>query len=249
MAAQSDLLALEEAALSEWPALQTTEVDGWVLRFSGGCTKRANSVNALRPSGPFSIVREAAEVLYKERNLPAIFRISPLAPEEADGELEAAGYSLFDPSLVMTMTLTNPSSVAAVGIEHSPSGDWLNAVAQANGIAENLQPAHAAIVRLIATPAGFATIMEDGRSIGFDLAVCARDMVGLFDIVVVPDKRGSGFGRAITRALLDWGRKAGAGKIFLQVRCANTAALALYASLGFTEAYRYHYRVPPDLIT
>ena len=40
---------LEELAFRSWPALETRDIAGWRLRFAGGYTKRANSINALRP--------------------------------------------------------------------------------------------------------------------------------------------------------------------------------------------------------
>ncbi len=33
---------------------------------------------------------------------------------------------------------------------------------------------------------------------------------------------------------------------WMQVEADNAAALSVYRSLGFVEAYRYHYRRPPE---
>ena len=43
--------ALEEAAARAWPPHETLERDGWTLRFSGGGSQRANSVQSLYWSG------------------------------------------------------------------------------------------------------------------------------------------------------------------------------------------------------
>ena len=40
-------LRIEEVALNAWPSMQHMLYDGWLLRFSNGYTKRANSVNIL----------------------------------------------------------------------------------------------------------------------------------------------------------------------------------------------------------
>lgn len=238
-----DVLALERRAMAAWPALTTETIGGWTFRAAGGCTKRANSANALTPSLPFGQIRSGAERFYAELGLPTIFRITPLA--DVDETLDRAGYALLDPSFVMTAELGTARLSGNVDIGDTPSAEWLAGIAAANGLDAALRPIHDAIVGAIAPPAGFAILRDGDRPIAFGLAVLDQGAVGLFDIVVTPDERGRGHGRAVTAALLDWGRRTGARSAYLQVRDGNAAALALYTSLGFAEAYRYHYRIAP----
>jgi N-acetylglutamate synthase len=235
---------LEEQAMNAWPALQTILFGGWVFRFSRGHTKRANSANAINPSAAFHEVKAAAESFYALHNLPTIFRISPLATPEIDKALDDAGYSIFDPSLVLHAALAETPDRSDVRIETTPSAAWLNGFATANGIGAGHRPVHDHMVSLIVMPTAFATLFENDEAIGFGLAVYERGAVGLFDIAVLPAKRGRGNGRMLTNALLQWGRRTGAQNAYLQVREQNEAARKLYAGLGFREAYRYHYRVP-----
>jgi N-acetylglutamate synthase len=245
MDAIDDILAIEERALNAWPALQTVMVSGWALRMSGGFTKRANSINALSPRGSFEEVKTAAETLFASAGLPAIFRISPLAPPEAEIALATADYSLFDPSIFMTAMLDDFDYMPAAQIDETPSDEWLEGFASANNVTGPMRLSHDAIVHSIAMPAAFVTVRDQGKPVGFGLGVYERGFVGLFDIVVVPELRRHGIGREVTKSIMSWGCEAGAKHAYLNVRCVNEVALNLYSSLGFSEAYAYHYRMPP----
>ncbi|MGJ7509225.1 GNAT family N-acetyltransferase [Variovorax sp. GT1P44] len=236
--------ALEERSFNAWPARQTVLFNGWLFRMAGGYTKRANSVNAAEPGASFAGVRAAAEAFYKRHGLPTVFRLSPLAPPEADRELADAGYVFFDPTQVARATLAAASMHPSISISTTPSPSWLDGIAVANDVAPPRDQLHHAMVRAIALPGAFATLHDNGKAIGFGLAVLERGAVGLFDIVVDPSLRRQGHGRALTRALMHWGREAGATSAYLQVREQNEAARRLYAELGFEDVYRYHYRVP-----
>lgn len=240
--------ALEERAFNAWPAHQTVFHQGWVFRLAGGYTKRANSVNALVPGAPFDGVREAAAALYARHGLPAVFRISPLAPAAADQALADAGYQHFDPSLVLHRALTPGVAAKPDGrnvVSTSPSPAWLEGFAAANGVAPHHRNLHRSILDAIAHPTGYA-LQNDarGHAVGFGLAVLERGAVGLYDLAVAPEHRRSGRGRALVQALLDWAVQAGATSAYLQVRAQNLPALRLYESMGFRAAYGYHYRVP-----
>ncbi|MDM0075206.1 GNAT family N-acetyltransferase [Variovorax sp. J2P1-59] len=236
--------ALEERSFNAWPARQTVFFNGWVFRLAGGYTKRANSVNAADPGATFEGVRAAAETFYERHGLPAVFRLSPLAQPEADKELADAGYAFFDPTQVARASLAAAARHPSVSISTAATSAWLEGITAALGVTSLQDELHRAILRSIALPAAFATLHEQGEAIGFGLAVLERGAVGLYDIVVDPARRRRGHGRALTRALMDWGRETGASSAYLQVREQNEAARRLYAELGFEDFYRYHYRVP-----
>lgn len=70
----------------------------------------------------------------------------------------------------------------------------------------------------------------------------------LESVVVAASARRSGIGRALCRAVLDWCKSEGATEVTLEVRAADTAAIALYSALEFNqsgERPRY-YRNPHD---
>lgn len=248
----AEIQALEHRAFNAWPARKSVIVGGWLLRLTAGYTKRANSANALASGASFDGVLAEAEAVYGRHGLPTVFRLSPLAPPEADRQLEAAGYVHFDPSIVLQMPLEIPLPAPMhrdagghrVRIDERPSAAWLAGFATANRVAEAQRQTHDGIIAAIAMPAAFATVHQGGEPVGFGLAVHERQTVGLFDIVVAPAHRGHGYGRALVEALMAWGQRSGADRAYLQVRAENDGAQRLYARMGFREAYRYHYRVP-----
>lgn len=240
-----DIRALEERAFSGWPALHSASFGGWVFRASDGCTKRANSANALAPSETFDTVEREARRFYDARGLPRIFRLSPLAPPDCDRMLAERGYMRLDESIVMVAPIEDIAAPPSVEIAVAPSVAWLDGLAAANAIPAILRDAHHRIVRSIRHPAAFATVHDRGAPAGYGLAVCERGMIGLFDIVISPAARGKGLGKAIVQALMGWGGRRGAASAYLQVTAANARARSLYEGLGFGEAYRYHYRISP----
>lgn len=236
--------ALEERAFNAWPALQTVFCDGWVFRVSGGYTKRANSANALAPTGAFRTVLRDAERFYAGQGQPTIFRLSPLAGPEPDEVLGGLGFRVIDETMVMVADLgADAAADRAVTIARTPDEAWRHGFAEANAVAADKRGIHDQMLAAIRLPAAFATLSEDGQALAYGLAVAERGMVGLFDIVTMPAARRRGAGRRLVASLLAWGRSKGATRAYLQVVAANTPAVALYEKFGFGEAYRYHYRV------
>jgi N-acetylglutamate synthase len=75
------------------------------------------------------------------------------------------------------------------------------------------------------------------------IIVEADGLVGLYCLAVAPERRREGIGTTLVRTLL--GRVA-ADTAYLQVEARNAVAIAMYAGLGFQEAYRYCHRAAPD---
>jgi ribosomal protein S18 acetylase RimI-like enzyme len=237
---------LEDLGFRAWPALESRTVAGWCQRISGGYTKRANSINALKLTVQFtSEVKNALEAPYIERGLPPIWRLTPLAPVEADRTLATLGYRRIDESLVQIAPLdARFAADPSVTIAPTPSGPWLARFAELSPVAPDHRATMTRMLTSIAAPVGFAQVEQAGRLIAFALGVVDGDHVGLFDVRVAPEARRQGLARRLTQSIGAWGWARGARFIYLQVVATNTAALALYAGLGFETVYSYAYRVP-----
>ncbi len=236
---------LEQRSFNAWPAVRTAVMDGWLLRSSGGYTKRANSANAVQAGVLLDGgLLQAIEAWYARQQLPAIFRLSPLANAQCDALLAAQGYALVEPSRFLLRHGTpTDHQLPAVPMEPHCTPAWLAGYAQASGLAPQQQPWHQRIVDGIGGQCAYATVEQGGRSVAWGLAVLERGAAGLYDVVVAPECRGQGLGRQLVSGLLQWAAAQGAQQVDLQVRGGNQVAEQLYASLGFVPVYGYHYRV------
>jgi ribosomal protein S18 acetylase RimI-like enzyme len=237
---------LEKRLVNAWPSLETLALDGWLLRFARGYSKRANSASPMTPGATLDAeaIHYAAQ-LYRAQMIRPVFRLTPLAAPEADNALSDAGFVLFDESLCLTAPLALGLGLGdrRVSIAPQATPPWVAAAAASYGGDKADHAALGQIVARIRPAAAFATLVEDGADLAWGLAVAERGYVGLFDIVVDPKARGRGLGRAIVTTLMGWGHGEGAHSAYLQVRGSNEVALGLYGSLGFSEAYRYTHRV------
>jgi N-acetylglutamate synthase len=245
--------ALEMRLVNAWPALETQIVDGWIVRFAKGYSKRANSASPLIVGA--SLDDAAIDQIvgqFEAHGLRPTFRLTGLEAADVDGRLAARGLVEIEPTYGMVALLAELAIEAevavepAVTVEPKPKGRWLKDLAAAYGGDKADDAKLAEIVERIRQPAGFATLVIDDKPAAWGMAVVERGFVGLFDIVVAPDLRGLGLGKQIVCALTAWARKAGAQRAYLQVREENDVARDLYRTLGFTDAYRYTHRVSPS---
>ncbi len=229
--------------------------------------------NAAAGRLPLDAKIAAAEAFYANRRQPAIFQISPAQqPADLDAILAARGYAHHAPTLVQTAALTEifrrggaerqrnaeeeqeqasahlcvsapPRRTFTTTLSPTFDADWFDLYC----VGEEAPPMQAAvrqgILRRIDRPCGYATLHRDGAPIAVALGVVEAGWLGIFNLVTLPAYRRQGAARALLAALAAWAAEQGAINAYLQVMERNTAAQALYAGLGFTTAYGYHYRV------
>ena len=225
------------------PALAERVAGDWVLRVSGGETKRVNSVNPLVAGARAEGVIARASALYADRGLPCRFRLTPLAHPDADAVLADAGYEVVDRSITMVAALQPRPIDPALHLSPVADHDVLAHVGLLSNRAAPALAVHAALVTAIPGAKAFATLVKNGRPIAAGYASIGHGRAQLSDIVVAPEARGHGLGRQLVAGLLGWAHLQECREAMLQVLESNEIARSLYRSLGFVDAYPYHYRV------
>ncbi|MFF4617815.1 GNAT family N-acetyltransferase [Nonomuraea jabiensis] len=235
-----------------WPAYEQRIHDGWVLRYAGGVTKRANSVLPLDEPADLDGAIEAAEAFYGERGQRCVFSLGPNATPRLDEELERRGYELVDPTVIMAGSPAGPPLSHQVRIEDRPWQGWLETWWAVDGrYGTGFEDAERICTGV---PAWYAAFEEDGVALAVGRAVpqtgtCGAsgneassqsDTLGIYCMATLPQARRRGLARAVIRALV---RHADAKSAYLVTTAPNLAAQSLYRGEGFEIVDRYHYRV------
>jgi len=216
----------------------------WWLRAAHGVSARSSSVRPLGDPGlPFDDALTAVVAWYRQRELAPTVRA--ITGSRVDSELSQRGWIAAELRSLQTATVASMrrrlSGVRPDVVELSgqPSSAW-------RGRYRN----ETAATLLAEVPAvAFATIQveyPDAPAAAIGRAAVEKPWVGFAAIEVDPEHRRRGYSRAVMAALVSWAHERGATRAYLEVMADNQPALALYASLGFTEHYSYTYRTPPD---
>jgi GNAT superfamily N-acetyltransferase len=222
----SEIRNLEHAAALGWPGVEQQWLDGWLLRFGHGSTRRANSAVPLLPWP--GVNTGAIADWYAARGVPPLlaapdrlFRVPPGVP--TDGE-----------NVVMARRLTEGTVTAAARLTPQPDDEWLS-----------LHPREVPVDVLTAVVDGevvFASLA--GAAVGRAAVTVAPDgtrWAGLSSVHVAQGARRGGLARSLCEALLGWATARGATRAYVQVLAENTAATRLYESMGFGVHHRSRY--------
>jgi len=223
-----DIRNLEYAAARAWPGVEQQWIDGWLLRYGHGSTRRANSAVPLEVRGDLSALpaiidwyaaRSATPLLVAPDRL---LRVPPGVP--VDGE-----------NVVMTRELTTvPGAASGVTMAPHPDERWLR-------INERDVPIDV-LTAVIDGEVVFAN--RSDAAVGRAAVTTAPDgtrWVGLSAVHVAAPRRRAGHGRALCEALLAWAAGRGATRGYAQVLADNVPAIDLYESMGFTTQHRVRY--------
>ena len=241
----SEIVALEWAAASTWPAPTSHRLGDWLLRSGEGWTNRANSALPLgEPGLPLEEAIEAVIAWYTGQGRPAAITTPLPVARRVNEALRARGWRPEAATAVRTAALSElldrtpaRTDLPEVGLPRTPSTGWLDLVA---GRKKGL-PAVAHHVLTGVPGVRFAELRVDGALAAIARGALSSDgeWLGLALIEVTREHRRQGLARHVMRALAGWATGLGARRAFLQVLESNEAAIALYDGVGFTTHHRY----------
>lgn len=221
----SEIRSLEHAAALAWPGTEQHWHRGWLLRAGGGHTSRANSAVPLDFSSSIADL-EGIVSWYSERGLdPWLALPDRLLAVRTDGVKR---------SRVMVRDLGQAGPEVAASLHDGPDAAWLACYQRA-------VPAEV-LTAVVDGEVVFASV--GGVAVGRGAITVAPDgtiWLGISAVHVADAHRRSGHGRAVCEALQAWGIRRGAQRVYVQVLDDNTAAIQLYASLGYGLHHHLRY--------
>ena len=153
------VVALEEAALNGLPALKTEFYDGWIVRMSGGYSRRANCVVPLYGSTtPLQEKLVHCEAAYARASLPCLCKIVPACqPGNLDETLAQLQYARDADTLVQTKRLeARSASSSAITLDECATDEWLETWRRLSGRSQHSE-VFRSLLNAIPTP------LEDGN--------------------------------------------------------------------------------------
>lgn len=234
------VLELDRICNATWPAIESEEFGGWLLRAANGVTNRANSVLPLKgalEAGCINNFEEnlaAAQNFYRSRNLPVIFHLAIPTWDELQSKLIELGSTELIRANTMVADLqsfeVNIPTELTLEVTDTPSSAWLNT------------PAVPGVEKILnGCPARYLGIRSGAEVIATARIALSEGWSSLTRVFVSEQFRGQGLGKAIVASAINESLLQGATKSVLQVEAKNEVAIDIYESLGFNFHHEYTY--------
>jgi GNAT superfamily N-acetyltransferase len=231
--AADDLRRIERLHVRAWPAFETADIHGWLWRYSGGGSQRANSVSTVDFSGgdPATALDEV-EARYRARN--AIVRVHTYdlsAPADIVDLLQRRGYGAGETTLTMAKAVGASDLSGDVEVAATPNAQWQEVYLGA--LSESRRSVNARILGAVPQPCGYFSCRRAGQVISTGLCVADGDYAIVECMATRAEARRQGGADAVLRSLEAWAAERGAKTLALQAVDVNAAAVALYTRFGF----------------
>jgi ribosomal protein S18 acetylase RimI-like enzyme len=223
-----------------WPAARKAQAGGFTLRLTEGAGSR---VAAATLAVPFEAADpEAAIAAMQAAGQRALFLVGP-GQEALDRALAARGLQIEDETVSYRAPLNDLAAEVppVTAFAHWAPLQITREIWSETGIGAARQ----AIMARVEAPKTCILGRIDDRAAGAAFVAIADDTAMLHALSVLPEKRRKGLARAMLHEAVRWALEAGAKRLTLVVRADNTAACALYESLGMVRGPGYHYRAEP----
>ncbi len=228
-----DLRRIERLHVRAWPAFETADIHGWLWRYSGGGSQRANSVSTVDFAGvDIAAALNEVEARYRARN--AIVRVHTYdlsAPAGIVDLLQRRGYRGGETTLTMAKALVASDPPDDVGVDAAPNAQWQEVYLGA--ITESRRSVNAKILGTVPQPCGYFSCRRGGQVISTGLCVADGDFAVVECMATRLEARRQGGAEAVLRSLEAWAAARGVKTLALQAVAVNSAAIALYTRFGF----------------
>lgn len=230
--------ALYDAIDGTWPAARQQRLGPLALREGRGGGQRVSATSASGPATAEEL--DAAEAAMAAMAQPALFQIRD-GQEALDAALAARGYAIVDPVNLHAGTIASLTDVPVPPVTVIPVWEPL-AIMRDIWAAGGIGPGRLAVMARAAGPKTALIARWNDHPGGCAFVAIHERIAMLHALEILPHQRGQGLGKWMMRRAAFWARDNGADVLAVACTQANTAANALYASLGMTLVGQYHYR-------
>lgn len=225
-----------------WPSARSSSLGPWTIREGQGGGKRVSAATASATVAPGDLPR--AEAAMRDLGQVPLFMIRA-GDEVLDRMLEDRGYTVVDP---VNIYATPVGMLAAE--PPPPVTTWCIweplAIMQEIWAEAGIGPTRQAVMTRAAQPKTAILGRVDTHAAAAGFVALHEDTAMMHALEVRAPQRRLGMGRHMMRAAAIWTRAQGGQRISALSTQANTAACALYASLGMEVMGQYHYRQHPE---